>query len=291
MDWLTGIALLAGGICVVLGVVVFGRSRTRRRPSGIEALVCASLRARFRGADVAAEDGVVYLCHERAQAVASLTHLKRVIGADVGRAGLGVDHVIAELDRALRRRPLSERWERECLDTLLPVPLPLDRAEAVGDCARATLLLQPDLAVGFVREGPHTGQWLLQRDVELWGADLGLLLERSRHNLWLRSRHTAVMRDEHDGVEIYFLRGGDGLDSSRLLLPEFWQEVAGVCGADLLLAVPTRDRVYAAPVDRPHAVDRLLSRASADWLGRPHAVSPRAWIWRGNRLERWTLHS
>lgn len=194
-------------------------------------------------------------------------------------------HLYAEVERALRREPMGNVE----LKKLVPVPLPPQRTERVDQNARFVVALHPELEIGFAVHSTSTGQWLtLQDALEL---DAKKVLRSALSHLHQNTDGATVYRDGPLGAELYLVRQDDGLDAARLLLAPLWDTVSKMTGAPLVLATPTRDRIYAAPVDQPKSLERLFERVREDWDSRAHPLSTRIWVWQDDRLQPWHLHA
>ena len=66
----------------------------------------------------------------------------------------------------------------------------------------------------------------------------------------------------------------DGLGTSRVLEPGFWQQLERVAGGPVAVATPTRDWFLAARLDDPSALSTLRILAGRVFRGEPYSVSP-----------------
>lgn len=194
-------------------------------------------------------------------------------------------HIFAEVERALQRGPLGD-VDRSAL---VPVTLHPKRTERSDRGARFVIHLHPELDVGFALESPSSGRWLTQDDAN--DVNPNAILEAAIQRLHHTTDGATVYRDGTPGAELYLIRQDDGLDAARLLLAPLWAKITQATGAPLVIAAPTRDRVYAAPSDQPRSIERLVDRATDDWRARAHPLGTTLWQWSGDRLLPWHLHA
>lgn len=199
--------------------------------------------------------------------------------------------LIEEVNAAWHRNALHGMTVIEAMSRVLPVPVARDRARLSGELALETRWIADDLEVAYVIDRPETGLWVTQHDVETWRLDLDQLHDAALTNLWDTTQGAIVLQEDVEGREVYQIRQGDGLDSSRLLLPGLWRQLADSCGGSLVICAPARDRIYAAPQNQPASLARLADQASGDYEALDDTVSPAFWIWENNALQRWAAHA
>ena len=153
--------------------------------------------------------------------------------------------------------------------------------------SRFTVGLHAELEVAFALESADSGRWLTEEYAQERSVAAGDLLGTALTRLHHRTDGATVYRDGPLGSELYLVRQRDGLDASRLLLTPLWEKISAATNAPLVIAAPSRDRVYAAPSDQPHSIERLIERVREDWSTRPHPTSTRLWVCRRARLEPW----
>lgn len=224
------------------------------------------------------------------EVVVPATRVLRVAQAESGRLEAEIEHALAEIGRALRWQDLGGHAPDE-IDWIVPVPLPAVRTEAVGENARYCVSITPDIDIGFAVGGPASGRWVTEGDRLRRGLTSADLLDRGLARLRQSTDGATILQEGSPGTEIFMLRQGDDLDAARLLLADMWERVADYCGQPLVLCTPTRDRIYAAPLHQPASIDRMVEHVAADWVSRPHAVSPRIWIHEEGRLRAWSTHA
>lgn len=261
--------------------------RHRKRPTP---MLTRELARRYtRRAISRRPDGTLTVRREGRLVRVSTARLHDVVRADATRLDAELHHTLAEVERAFRWRSVDA--SPAALERLVPIPLPVHRAEVVGEDERLTLRIDETLEVAFVVEGPRSEQWVTRADEARLQLDPATLYRTSLAHLGERSDGAIVLQQGPAGQEIFIVRQGDGLDASRLLLEELWQRIGARCGQPLVLCAPTRDRVYAAPAGQPESIDRMVRHVADDWLGRPHGVSPRLWVYEDGRLQPWSTHA
>ena len=205
------------------------------------------------------------------------------------RLPMALAHFAAEAERALQRTTESIRYA-EVMTRLLPVVVPVDRTEREGEERRVSQSVADDLDIVFAIDGPSAGRWVTQSLADHWDRGMEELLEASISNLGRATEGATIVQESTVGQEVYRIAVGDGLDASRVLLQPVWSRIQEHCGEPLVLCMPTRDRMYAAPRSQPKSIERLSQHLVDDWSGRPHGVSPKFWIWNGGRLEAWRMN-
>lgn len=273
MSLVTLIALLAAGIAWLI-------HRTRPLPAAAR-----QLRRRFPSARVRRQNESLELCTPDAKVQVPIAFIRAL--SQTSDSDPHTYRILAEIERAFARVPLGETE----LDALIPVPLPPERTERQDSCARFTISLHSDLDVAFALRSANSGLWLTQQDVEDRSVVATDLLKSALTALHQRTDGATIYRDGPIGSELYLIRQRDGLDASRLLLAPLWQRISKATDAPLVIAAPNRDRIYAAPVDQPRSVERLIERVSEDWSTRAHPITTRLWVWRSSRLEPWHFHA
>lgn len=201
------------------------------------------------------------------------------------------DALIEECNRAWHRTSLHGLSLLDAMSRVLPVPVSPHRVRVLGAHGLATRRVADDLVVAYVLDAPSSNLWLTRHDIEGWTLDPDQLHDAALTNLWDTTQGAIVLQEDVDGREIYQIRQGDGLDSSRLLLPGLWRQLADSCGGALVICAPTRDRIYAAPGHQPASIARLADHASGDWEALDAHVSPAFWVWENDALQRWGAHA
>lgn len=236
------------------------------------------------------EDHSVRVTRDERHVVIPAATVLRYVDADDERRAAELNHTLAEVRRALDREPLGDQVSA-LWNELVPVPLPPVRTEALEGMARFAMPISEGLEVGFVVASPGNGRWMTRSDRQSLGLSDAALLDGSLARLRRTTDGAVILREGSEGREVYLVREGDELDAARLLLSDLWQRVARHCGRPLVLCAPTRDRIYAAPIDQPASIDRMVQHAIEDWDTRPHGLTPTLWTYEKGRLEPWTRHA
>lgn len=296
------IAMLAAGASgVIAGRRKARRDHVRGGSSGgpetgqgfsdsLEAELDETLAERFPASRRSFLRNALRVRHGADDVVVPLDHLRHVLTDRPSRAELEKAHLLAETDRALRRRALEAPNFEDLASDVVPVVLSRARAERIDEQRLYVVRLSEDMEVGFALGTPSAGQWVTFKDVVRWDLDARELMQRSLDNLWRVSEGTVVHQDDKSPSPVFYLRDGDGLDASRVLLRGLWEKLGEQMGDDILICVPSRDRIYATVGSDPQSIGHMVERMADDWLERPHAVSPRIWRWNGATLERWEMH-
>ena len=131
----------------------------------------------------------------------------------------------------------------------------------------ADIFLCFQLAEGKRRKYVH------QSDATRWRVDHSILRATAIENLTLLNRVQRITKIQHDGVELMTLRSGDGLDASRMLLPELAIVLGYGAHADLVTGVPHRDVLVATTRSQPNSVDAMQGYISEEFARAPHGIS------------------
>jgi hypothetical protein len=159
-----------------------------------------------------------------------------------------------ELEPRVLPRLLSERFVR-------------------GLPARHDLLtwqLAPAVVIAFIVRSSARGRYVRRR--ELGGREAHEALAAALQNLATRSRDARLWHVQTDDGPLVAAHSGDGLDSSRLLLPGLHDLLAGELGSPFLAGVPHRDVLYAAPAEGAPA-RALAARTRAAAVRARHPIS------------------
>jgi hypothetical protein len=175
---------------------------------------------------------------------------------------------------------------QEALIRLVPKVRPRFHHEALAfrDAAAPPVFrpLAGSLALSLVVDFPDCELDVGPRELEAWGADFDVLLQRARANLLLRGgeeRFKAVRPG------LFRSTWEDGLDGSRILLPGVLQGLP-LRGRPVAVA-PDRDTLLVAGSEDPQALAWLLEGA-LDFVGQdPRSVNACPVRWTGYQWEPW----
>jgi hypothetical protein len=111
------------------------------------------------------------------------------------------------------------------------------------------------------------------RELQDWGEDPDRVLQAALANLATRSGAARLLRVDADQGTLIVARTGDGLDSSRLLLPGVHALLSAELGAPFVAAVPHRDALFACAAHDPASVALLRERAAHEATRATRAIS------------------
>lgn len=110
-------------------------------------------------------------------------------------------------------------------------------------------------------------------ELEAWGATPDLVLDAARSNLARKSEAARLLRVDAAEGTLVVARTGDGLDSSRLLLPGLHELLANELGEPFAAAVPHRDALFACSLRSRASVRLLRERARLEASRATHAIT------------------
>jgi hypothetical protein len=110
-------------------------------------------------------------------------------------------------------------------------------------------------------------------ELESWGEAPDRVLDAARANLARRSESARLMRVDADQGTLIVARTGDGLDSSRLLLPGLYDLLAAELGQAFAVAVPHRDALFACSLRSRASLRLLRERAALEASRATHAIT------------------
>jgi uncharacterized protein YtpQ (UPF0354 family) len=139
--------------------------------------------------------------------------------------------------------------------------------------ALCTLPLAGELRVAFVLRTDTRARYVHAGDLRAWGCELDALYAAALRNLAGASERARLLRADGDEGGFVVARSGDGLDSSRLLLPGLQALIAAELGSPFAAAVPHRDALFACALDAPRALAALRERARREAGAARHAIS------------------
>ncbi len=119
----------------------------------------------------------------------------------------------------------------------------------------------------------HRRRYVDAHELESWGEPPDSVLDAALANLAGKSGTARLMRVDADQGTLVIARTGDGLDSSRLLLPALHDLLAAELGRPFAAAVPHRDALFACSL-RSRASLRLMRERAGLEAGRAaHAIT------------------
>ena len=149
---------------------------------------------------------------------------------------------------------------------------------------RHALVVQPiagELSAAFVLRTDTRARYVHAGDLRNWQCDRETLHAAALANLAASSERARLLRAEGEEGAFVVARSGDGLDSSRLLLPGLQALVAAELGSPFVAAVPHRDALFACALASPRSVAALRERAREEAGAAAHAISAELFVVRG----------
>jgi hypothetical protein len=194
-------------------------------------------------------------------------------------------------EEAWTRLPLLGVDTAQAMTLIQPTLRPPIRVRRTDALAELSHEIAPDLHVGFVIPLNDTPRRVTLADAERWQVSTDELYEAALQNLWDATLGAIVLEERTGAAAVYQVRQNDGLDAARILLPGLWRQLADACGERVIIAVPTQDRIFAAPEHQPEAIARLADHALRAWQRPDATVSPTFWVWEDDALTRWATHA
>jgi uncharacterized protein YtpQ (UPF0354 family) len=139
--------------------------------------------------------------------------------------------------------------------------------------ALCTLPLVGELRVAFILRTDTRARYVHAEDLRSWQCEPDELQAEALTNLALASADARVLRADGDEGAFVMARTGDGLDSSRLLLPGLRALIATELGSPFAAAVPHRDALLACSLAPGGGLDALRIRARNEAARARHAIS------------------
>jgi len=206
--------------------------------------------------------------------------VERLLDAEDVRACLAEQVSRAE-DAARGAEPAFAEVQARLLPRLVGPRLLAEVTRSAGTQPLCVLPLLADMHVLFLLGEEQRRRYVGAREAARWGQHPADLLRHARANLAGRSDAARLLRFDAEHGSLVVARSGDGLDSSRLLLPGLHDVLAPELGSPFVAAVPHRDALFACAL-RDATGLRLLRERAADEAARaahpitatPLAVGP-----------------
>jgi hypothetical protein len=109
--------------------------------------------------------------------------------------------------------------------------------------------------------------------------------EQARKNL--KASHETLDLELLEGTPVWTNRSDDNYISAMMMLPELWKPLASKVKGDLLVAFPSRNRVFATGTKDPGAQEGIANIASVAFQTEDHPIAPTIFKWSPTS---WTVH-
>ena len=152
---------------------------------------------------------------------------------------------------------LPDGWETRVMPLLLP-------AQSATPPELCTASLLPALSVGYALVEPEAFRWITEQDLAGTETTPEALQALARRNLERSCSDLVIDAQPGEGADhVIGFQTGDGLDAARVLIPSFHARFSPrFDGADLLVAIPTRDTLVIVAATDPQQA------AVLDWRTR-----------------------
>jgi len=148
-----------------------------------------------------------------------------------------------------------------------------------------TRALADDVRVAVLLRERGRARYVLDSEVARWPVTPAEVMRAAIDNLARTSAQARFFRCDGDAYAYIVARTGDGLDSSRLLLPGLHEVLAPELGESFAAAIPHRDSLMACALDSPDALAALRARATTEAANAAHSITPELFIVeKGGRL-------
>ena len=246
---------------------------------------------RWPDASATLHGGTLSLTFEDRDVSACTGDLERTAALHPERCSELVERWLTQIETARTRRVLAELELRDALPRILPEPVARGAAESNGPHGAATTACDGALPIRYVVNAGPERLTITRADVERWNITPADLRDAAHENLWHLTRGASILQEDVAGREVYQIRQGDGWDAARVCLPGLWRRLAESCEDALVLAVPSQDAVFAAPMHQPRSLERLVEHVQRAYATADAPVSPALFHYSDVGLTRWAGHS
>jgi hypothetical protein len=199
--------------------------------------------------------------------------VERVLDAEDVRTCLASEVARAE---ALARGNRDATWRAVKNHVLPRVVGPRFFARLGAEAEHAsvfTLALANELRIALLLRERGRARYVLGDEVARWAVDPTELKRTALDNLARSSAQARLFRCDGDAFAYVVARTGDGLDSSRLLLPGLHDVLAPQLGTPFAAAIPHRDALMACALQSEEALAALRARAATEAAAAAHSIT------------------
>lgn len=165
---------------------------------------------------------------------------------------------------------------KEVRGLVYPVLKPASFARDVAVPVLRKPLLEGDLDVLMALDTGRTLRFLSEEDLKGWeGVTLDDVFFYARENLLAlcRDMQLKVLTDKEGKPAAAIVSSGDNYDASKLILPDLYNKLSPVLGADLAVGVPNRDFMIIFNLKDDELVRNIAGQVREDAQHRPYAIS------------------
>jgi hypothetical protein len=213
----------------------------------------------------------------------------RVLDADQIRAALAREVALAEGHAQRGAAGPGSQWhalEAQILPRLVGPRFFSFLEQRFSEAPVFVAKLAGKVQVAFIVRSGSSARYLRKDEVARSAATAGQVVASAVRNLARASAGARLLRcdDEHGALVI--AKTGDGLDSSRILLPGLHDVLAPELGSPFAVAVPHRDALLACAIGRGRSLGQLRARAAREAERAPRSITPELFaIGASGRLE------
>jgi hypothetical protein len=191
----------------------------------------------------------------------------RVLDADQVRAALAREVALAE-DQARSAAPApASVWrtlEAEVLPRLVGPRFFGFLEQRFSEAPVFVAKLAGQVQLAFILRSGGSARYLRKDEVARSAATTGQIVRSAVRNLARASTGARLLRCDDDHGVLVVAKTGDGLDSSRILLPGLHDVLAPELGSPFAVAVPHRDALFACSIGSGRSLGELRDRAARE---------------------------
>jgi hypothetical protein len=205
--------------------------------------------------------------------------IERVCEADDVRSSLALEVALAEAQArgGGQTQPAHDAGWALVRARVLPRLIGPRFYDTLGKAERELpLCTQPlagDVRIAFIVREHGRARYVRGDEAARWDVPTSEIACAAVSNLARCSAQAKLMRFDGEHGSLVVARTGDGLDSSRLLLPGLHDLLAAELGSPFAAAVPHRDALFACSLRDPPALQALRERTAFEAARAPHAIS------------------
>lgn len=167
-------------------------------------------------------------------------------------------------------------WE-EVRPNLYPMVMSPADIPGYGQAPLVIFSILDQAAIGFVVDYPD--RWVFTTETQIlgWGIEPSTFVGIALTNLDEHSGPPEQVVDDPTGGTYLRYSEGDGFDAARILLFDRWRDLNQAMQGRLVLAIPTRDVLYAFSDDDPAVVAQMRALTDQTYTAGPYSIT-RMWF-------------